>query len=148
MKSKALLLFILIAVLMSLLVYSQWKVPQRQISGVLEADEIRVGSRLGGRVAEVLVEEGEKVQIGDLLLRLEPYDLRERLAEAQSMLAARQAEYDKLRTGLRPQEIAQSRSRVERSKAMLDKLKAGDKVKFKAINDAGKFTVTEIQPVR
>ncbi len=76
MKSKALLLFILIAVLMSLLVYSQWKVPQRQISGVLEADEIRVGSRLGGRVAEVLVEEGEKVQIGDLLLRLEPFDLR------------------------------------------------------------------------
>ena len=35
-----------------------------------------------------------------------------------------------------------------KDKAMLDKLKAGDKVKFKAINDAGKFTVTEIQPVR
>lgn len=33
-----------------------------------------------------------------------------------------------------------------KDKAMLDKLKAGDKVKFKAINDAGKFTVTEIQP--
>ncbi len=28
---------------------------------------------------------------------------------------------------------------------MLDKLKAGDKIKFKAINDAGKFTVTEMQ---
>ena len=36
---------------------------------------------------------------------------------------------------------------VVKDKAMLDKLKAGDKVKFKAINDAGKFTVTEIQPV-
>ena len=35
-----------------------------------------------------------------------------------------------------------------KDKAMLDKLKAGDKVKFKAINDAGKFTVTEIQPVK
>ncbi len=34
-----------------------------------------------------------------------------------------------------------------KDKAMLDKLKTGDKVKFKAINDAGKFTVTEIQPV-
>ena len=32
-----------------------------------------------------------------------------------------------------------------KDKAMLDKLKAGDKVKFKAINDGGKFTVTEIQ---
>ncbi len=37
---------------------------------------------------------------------------------------------------------------VVRDKAMLDKLKTGDKVKFKAINDAGKFTVTEIQPAR
>ena len=35
-----------------------------------------------------------------------------------------------------------------KDKAMLDKLKTGDKVKFKAINDAGKFTVTEIQPAR
>ena len=37
---------------------------------------------------------------------------------------------------------------VVKDKAMLDKLKTGDKVKFKAINDAGKFTVTEIQAVR
>jgi Cu(I)/Ag(I) efflux system periplasmic protein CusF len=34
---------------------------------------------------------------------------------------------------------------VVKDKAMLDKLKAGDKIKFKVINDAGKFTVTEIQ---
>ncbi len=37
---------------------------------------------------------------------------------------------------------------VVKDKALLDKLKAGDKVKFKAINDAGKFTVTEIQPAK
>ena len=37
---------------------------------------------------------------------------------------------------------------VVKDKAMLDKLKAGDKIKFKAINDAGKFTVTEIQPAK
>jgi len=34
---------------------------------------------------------------------------------------------------------------VIKDKAMLDKLKAGDKIKFKAINDAGKSTVTEMQ---
>ena len=37
---------------------------------------------------------------------------------------------------------------VIKDKAMLDKLKTGDKVKFKAVNDGGKFTVTDIQPVR
>ncbi len=33
---------------------------------------------------------------------------------------------------------------VVKNKAMLDGLKAGDKVRFKAIDDAGKLTVTEL----
>lgn len=37
---------------------------------------------------------------------------------------------------------------VVKDKAMLDSVKAGDKVRFKAVNDAGKFTVTELQVVR
>ena len=37
---------------------------------------------------------------------------------------------------------------VAKDKALLETLKAGDTVKFKAINDGGKFTVTDIQPVR
>jgi Cu(I)/Ag(I) efflux system periplasmic protein CusF len=35
---------------------------------------------------------------------------------------------------------------VVKDKAMLEKFKAGDKVKFKAIKDDGKYTVTELQP--
>ncbi len=31
---------------------------------------------------------------------------------------------------------------------MLDKLKAGDNVGFKAINEAGKYTLTDIQVVQ
>jgi Cu(I)/Ag(I) efflux system protein CusF len=34
-----------------------------------------------------------------------------------------------------------------RDKAMLGQVKAGDKVKFKAVNEAGKFTVTELRVV-
>lgn len=34
---------------------------------------------------------------------------------------------------------------VVKDKAMLDKLKAGDKIKFKAISVAGKLTVTQLQ---
>ena len=32
--------------------------------------------------------------------------------------------------------------------AVLDKFKTGDKVRFKAANDAGKYIVTEIQPAK
>ncbi|MCW5631948.1 MAG: copper-binding protein [Rubrivivax sp.] len=37
---------------------------------------------------------------------------------------------------------------VVRDKAMLDKVKPGDKVKFTAVNEAGKFTITALQVVR
>jgi Cu/Ag efflux protein CusF len=37
---------------------------------------------------------------------------------------------------------------VVKDKALLDKLQPGDKVRFKAVNDAGKFTVTELQVLR
>ncbi|KJV25204.1 hypothetical protein VI06_19730 [Aquitalea magnusonii] len=35
-----------------------------------------------------------------------------------------------------------------RSTALLDKVQAGDKVRFRAENEGGKFLVTEIQPAR
>ena len=35
-----------------------------------------------------------------------------------------------------------------KDKALLGKLKAGDKVQFKAINEGGKYTVTEMQAAR
>jgi Cu(I)/Ag(I) efflux system periplasmic protein CusF len=37
---------------------------------------------------------------------------------------------------------------VVRDKSLLERLKAGDKVKFRAVNEAGKYTVTEIQPAQ
>ncbi len=35
---------------------------------------------------------------------------------------------------------------VVKDKALLEKLKTGEKVRFKVVNDGGKFTVTDIQP--
>ena len=35
-----------------------------------------------------------------------------------------------------------------RDKAVLERLQPGDKVRFKAVNDAGQFTVTELEVVR
>ena len=35
-----------------------------------------------------------------------------------------------------------------KDKALLDNLKAGDKIRFRAIHDAGRYTVTEMQMAR
>ncbi|MFO1063207.1 MAG: HlyD family efflux transporter periplasmic adaptor subunit [Pirellulales bacterium] len=119
------LIVLLVCVLGGLLVAGQMRGQSSVVSGFIEADEIRVGSRVGGRVAEVLVQEGELVTQGQVLVRLEPYDIRERLREAEANLAARKAEHDKLKAGLRPQEIAQAKARAARVAAVLKKLKDG-----------------------
>jgi multidrug resistance efflux pump len=95
------------------------------VSGFVEADEIRVGSRVGGRVARVHVEEGQTVLAGELLVELELFDLAERRAEAGAELAARRAEHARLAAGFRSEEIGQARARVRQLEARLERLVKG-----------------------
>ena len=65
-------LFIAIAAALGLLLaYSQWMETPDVVSGVLEAHSIQVGSRLGGRIARVAVEEGQDVKAGEELAVVE-----------------------------------------------------------------------------
>lgn len=109
----------------ALLLYSQWRPASNKVSGVIEADEIRLGSRVGGRVKEVLVEEGKPVKAGQPLVILEEFDLDERLAEAEANLAARQAEYDRFTNGFRTEEKDQAQARLDRLTAKVKKLVDG-----------------------
>jgi multidrug resistance efflux pump len=113
------------ALLVSLIVYSQMRPEVRHVSGYIEADEIRLGSRVGGRVAQVHVEEGQRVEAGQLLVELQPYDLIQQQQEAKATLAAREAECQRLEAGLRKGEVAQAEARYQQLQARLDKLLAG-----------------------
>ncbi len=113
---------------LAILAWLVWTQQRRQpftVSGFIEADEVRVGSRVGGRVAEVLVEEGDVVKPGQVLFRLDPFDLHEQLARAKGELAAAQAEHERLAAGFRVEEIEQARARRDRFAALLEKLVAG-----------------------
>lgn len=116
---------LVIALLIGLIAYSQFRSVPDRVSGFIEADEIRVGSRLGGRVLAVHVEEGQRVEQGRLLVELEPFDLLQRELEAAKSLAAREADYQRLSKGPRPEEIAQAKARYEQFKARYDLLVAG-----------------------
>ncbi|APZ92426.1 HlyD family secretion protein [Fuerstiella marisgermanici] len=113
------------AVLIGLLVYSQQTSGPLVVSGFIEADEIRVGSRVGGRVLNVLVSEGQTVATDQVLVQLEPFDLLERKAEAEQMVAVASAAHDKLVAGSRPEEVGQAEARVRQIQAGLDLLNNG-----------------------
>jgi multidrug efflux pump subunit AcrA (membrane-fusion protein) len=101
-----------------------WHAPY-EWSGTVEARTISLGSRAGGRVAKVLVKEGDRVKAGDSLVVLEPGDWSAQLAQAQAQLAIAEATLDKFKAGARPEEIAAARARSETAQAVLQETTAG-----------------------
>jgi multidrug efflux pump subunit AcrA (membrane-fusion protein) len=96
-------------------------------SGTVEVQEVNVAAEMGGRIVEILTDEGKEVAAGDLLVRLDQAVLLAQrdqaasaVAQAQAALDAAQAQLDLARAGARPQEIAAAEGRVDEAQAGLD----------------------------
>jgi HlyD family secretion protein len=89
-----------------------------QGSGTVEARDIRVGSKVGGRIDRVLVREGDNVQAGQVLITFDDKEL-------QAALDQSRAAAEKARRGYRPEEIAEARAAVEQAKAEYEQRKNG-----------------------
>jgi multidrug resistance efflux pump len=126
MKKLVILLVVVAGVIaVGALLASKWRHPPFKVSGFIEADEIRVGSRVGGRVLKVHVQEGQRVRAGQPLIDLDPYDLKELRAQAAAKLAADKVLYEKLAAGLRPEEVAQAQARRDQLASKLEELRKG-----------------------
>jgi len=111
--------------------------PNHRYGGYVEAEKIEVGSRVGGRIERVFVEEGSEVKKGDLLVQFEKVHLEAQLEEARQRAARLQAALDKAVAGPRPQEIAIARQNydasVARAKRAADDYKRGVETGVKVI---------------
>jgi len=136
MIKRAVAILLLAALLIGVIAYSRLRPESSTVSGFIEADETRLGSRVGGRVAEVLVEEGQRVRQGQILVELEPYDLLKQEQEAAATLKARQADLQRLEAGLRDEEVAQAAARHRQLVAHLEKLKNGPRPQEKVAAEA------------
>lgn len=125
MPKSAIIIALAAAGAIGWLFWQQTQIAPLIVTGFVEADEVRVGSQVGGRVEAVLINEGDRVQTSVPLFTLAPFDWRERLKEAEAQLAAYRAEYARLRAGFRAEEIAQAQAKRDRGAAVLDKLTAG-----------------------
>ncbi len=107
-----------------------------QGSGTVEARDTRVGSKIGGRIDQVLVREGDRVKPGQVLVTFDDKELRaslqqsraaaeksqrgyrpEEIAEARGAAAQAKAEYEQRKNGYRQQDIAAAQADVDRAKA-------------------------------
>jgi HlyD family secretion protein len=78
---------------------------QLTLSGNIEAHESLVSFKVQGRIVDLPVEEGQPVQQGDLLARLEDADFKQRVKIDEASVAVRQSDLALDLAGTREQEI-------------------------------------------
>jgi HlyD family secretion protein len=97
-----------------------WRPSQTlELPGIVEIQEVRLGSKIGGRVAEVLVREGDIVEPGQLLVRFDVPELEAQFKQQEGRLAAAEANLLKAKNGPRPEEIRQTQSDLASQQADL-----------------------------
>ena len=90
---------------------------QLTLFGNVDLRQVELAFNNSERIAEVLVEEGDRVTRGQVLARLDTSRLKPQAAEAQAEVEAEQAVVQRLHNGSRPEEIAQARANVALAKA-------------------------------
>jgi multidrug resistance efflux pump len=81
-----------------------------RLPGVVETQEVRLGSKIGGRVAQVYVKEGITVKAGDKLVRFAVPELEAQRGQLEARLQAAHAEWEKAWNGPRPEDIRYAES--------------------------------------
>src|SRR5499426_2601044 len=92
-------------------------------SGTVETREVRVGSKVGGRVEAVLVEEGQEIQAGAPIVRFDTAELQAQKLQAQARIEQQKARLARLLNGARPEEKAQARAATETARANLEAIR-------------------------
>ena len=82
--------------------------------------EVTLSLGLGGEIEEILVEEGERVEAGQLLLRLNDAELYAGVQQAEASLAAAEAQLAQLQADPRPEESAAAQANLDAAQAALD----------------------------
>lgn len=137
-RKRILLILAAAGVLAATALYAGWfhRDTALQGSGTVEARNIRVGSKIGGRIDKVLVREGDSVQPGQVLIAFDDQELQaalqqsranaekaqrgyrpEEIAEARAVAAQAKADYELKRNGYRQEDIATAQAELDRAKA-------------------------------
>lgn len=90
-----------------------------ELYGNVDIREVDLGFRVGGRVQEIAVLEGDRVNANQRLARLDAEPYAEAVAAAEARVAQARANLDRLRAGFRPQEIDKAGAEVDVARADL-----------------------------
>lgn len=91
---------------------------------VIPRDKIEISSKIIGQVKEINVERGDKVNAGDVILRIDDEEYQAQVKMAESRVASLRAQLAELKAGSRKEEVGMARANVESAEATLTKAEA------------------------
>jgi RND family efflux transporter MFP subunit len=117
----------------------QTEIPRRYVSpgSIVSSQEFRVTSTISGFIQEIAVREGDRIEVGDLLVRIDPSKVQRAIAQAEAEVDATRAELEdanddvrKFRVLVASESISDERLRKsvlrqKRARAELRKAEAG-----------------------
>ncbi len=98
--------------------------PFIKISGNIETTEVNVGFKISGRIMNLSIREGDWIEKGRIIAKLDDEDLRQRLELARATLRSAQARLSKLMAGARPEELREAEAGLHQAQFDLENKRA------------------------
>lgn len=111
---------------------------QIKLSGNIEAHESLVGFKVPGRVVQLPIEEGQTLNAGDLIARLDSDDYRQQVEVDQATTAVRHSQLALGLAGSRAQDIEASRQNMLEAQADLEQ-KQKDFARYQTLYQKGEI---------
>ncbi len=86
-------------------------------TGTLEGREVTIASELGGRIVALAANEGDDINAGDILVRLDEQETRTQIAQAEAAVNAAEANVARLKAGARPEELTATEAALQLAQA-------------------------------
>lgn len=114
---------------------------------VIPRHKVEVSSKIIARIEEVLIQRGDRVNEGDVLIRLDDEEYQARVRSAEAQVTALQARVAELKAGSRPQEIAAADAAVASAEATLQSSEL-DFARIEALSKQGAVPKQELDRAR
>lgn len=90
------------------------------ITGIVEATDIDVASKIPGRIDSILVEKSEKVKKGQVLVILESKEMEAKVEQTKALMEAAKAKYQLVKNGVRSEEKEATKKLFEQAKSQYE----------------------------
>lgn len=123
---KKVLLGLFIVLVLGAIAYGLYESTQNSapetitLQGQMQMQQTSIAAKVPGRIANILVTEGDQVTAGQQLIEMDSPEINAKIDQARAGQQMAQSQFDKAENGARPQEIAQAKAAWQANKAASD----------------------------